>query len=130
VPPANIGDCGSYTGFLQIEIGPPSQSFGCYTQVGLPGSGDDIGSLPGDKNPADCSSYIANSTTVTVPVWDSSYGTGSNAYYHIVGFTCWQITGCDGGKDLQGVWRQPIWAGPTTIDPGFAGPPLAVQLIR
>jgi hypothetical protein len=130
VAPADAGGCGNDKGFLQTEIGPPAQSFGCCTAVGLSGSGDDIGSLPGDKASADCSTYISSGVTVIVPVWDGAYGTGQNAYYHIVGFTGWQITGCDGGKHLSGVWRQPIWSGPTTSTPGFAGAPLAVQLIH
>jgi hypothetical protein len=130
VAPADNGGCSNAKGFLQTELGPPSQSYGCCTAVGLAGSGDDIGSLPGDKNSADCSSYVASGATVIVPVWDSAYGNGQNAYYHIVGFTGWQMTGCNGGKDLEGVWRQPIWAGPTTTTPGFAGAPLAVQLIH
>jgi hypothetical protein len=130
VAPANAGGCSSDKTFLQVELGPPTQTYGCCTQVGLPGSGDDIGSIPGNKVAADCSYYVATGVTLTVPVWDAAYGTGDNAYYHIVGFTGWQITGCDGGKDLQGVWRQPLWLGPTTLSPSFAGAPLAVQLIR
>lgn len=130
VAPANAGGCSNDKGFLQTELGPPTLTFGCCTQVGLPGSGDDIGSLPGDKNAADCSYWVNGGQTLIVPVWDSAGGTGQNAYYHIVGFTGWQITGCNGGKDLEGVWRQPLWSGPTTTTPGFAGAPLAVQLIH
>ncbi len=98
--------------------------------MGLPGSLDQIGSLPGNKASADCTYYIDNKVTVTVPVWDKAGGTGQNAWYHIVGFTGFQITACDGGKDIEGVYRQPMWYGPTTTSPGFAGAPLAVQLIR
>jgi hypothetical protein len=65
-----------------------------------------------------------------IAVWDYAGGTGSNAYYHIVGYTGFQITDCNGGKDIEGVWRQPFWLGPTTTDPGFAGAPLAVQLVQ
>lgn len=130
VAPANAGGCNNSKPFLQSEIGPPPHSFGCCTAVGLPGSGDNIGSLPGNKASADCSYYISTGQTVIVPVWDEAFSQGQNAYYHIVGFTGWQITGCDGGKHLVGVWRQPIWAGPTTQTPGFAGAPLAVQLIH
>lgn len=129
-PPANTGGCSNSKPFLQTEIGPPSNSFGCCTQVGLPGSNDWIGNLPGNKVSADCSYYIDNKITVTIPVWDNAYGNGQNAYYHIVGFTGFQITACDGGKDIEGVWRQPFWLGPTTTTPGFAGAPLAVQLVR
>ena len=94
------------------------------------GSLDYIGSLPGNKASADCSYYITNKIVVTVPVWDYAGGNGSNGYYHIVGFTGFQITACDGGKDVEGVWRVPFYVGPTTTTPGFAGAPLAVQLVQ
>jgi hypothetical protein len=67
---------------------------------------------------------------VTIPVWDVAGGSGANAWYHIVGFTGFQITGCDGAKSVTGVWRQPMFLGPTTTTPGFAGQALAVQLLR
>ena len=124
------GGCDNSKPFLQSEIGPPADSYGCCTQVGLPGSPDKIGSLPGNKVSADCSYYITNNIVVTIPVWDSAGGTGSNAWYHIVGYTGFQLTACDGGKDIQGVWRVPFFTGPTTSTPGFAGAPLAVQLIH
>jgi Flp pilus assembly protein TadG len=130
VPPASNGGCANSKPFLQTEIGPPPNSFGCCTAVKLPGSADLIGSLPGNKASADCSYYINSGAWVTVPVWDSAGGTGQNAYYHIVGFTGWQLTACDGGKDIEGVWRVPFFLGPTTTTPGFAGAPLAVQLIK
>lgn len=126
----NDGGCTNSKPFLQDEIGPPSNSYGCCTQVGLPGSADQIGSLPGNKASADCSYYIDHAIVVTVPVWDYAGGTGSNAWYHIIGFTGFQITNCHGGKDIEGVWRVPFFLGPTTTTPGFAGAPLAVQLIR
>ncbi len=98
--------------------------------MGLPGSSDFIGSLPGNKASADCSYYINRESVLTVPVWDYAAGNGSNAYYHIVGYTGFQITACNGGKDLEGVWRVPFFVGPTTTTPGFAGQALAVQLIK
>jgi hypothetical protein len=128
--PANAGGCANSKPFLQTEIGPPGNSFGCCTQVGLPGSADLIGSLPGNKASADCSYYITNKSVLTVPVWDYAGGTGSNGYYHIVGYTGFQITACNGGKDLEGVWRVPMYTGPTTSTPGFAGQALAVQLVK
>jgi hypothetical protein len=130
VSPANTGGCATSLGFLQTEIGPPSNAFGCCSAIGLSGSPDQIGSLPGIKTSADCSYWIATNAMVTVPVWDVAGGSGSNAWYHIVGYTGFQITGCDGGKDLEGVWRQPFYVGPTTTVPGFAGAPLAVQLVH
>ncbi len=67
-----------------------------------------------------------------MPIWDTAGGTGSNAWYHIVGFAGFQITGCSGGKDIEGVWRLPIFNGPTTDVPGPAGVPqvLGVQLVK
>jgi len=129
-PPANTGGCQNNVPFLQTEIGPPSRSFGCCTQVGLPGSPDRIGSLPGNKVSADCSYYIDNEIIVTVPIWDTAGGTGSNGWYHIIGFAGFQITECRGGKDIAGVWRKQFFLGPTTgSSPGeFAS--LAVQLVR
>ncbi len=77
VPPASNGGCANSKPFLQTEIGPPPDSFGCCTAVKLPGSADLIGSLPGNKASADCSYYINSGAVVTVPVWDSAGGTGS-----------------------------------------------------
>ncbi len=131
VPPANIGGCSDSKVFLQDEIGPPANSFGCCTAVGLSGSADLIGSLPGNKASADCSYYIDNKVTVTVPVWDYAGGTGSNAWYHIVGFAGFQLTACDGGKDIEGVWRKAFFAGPVTATAdGLPFQALGVQLIR
>ena len=124
------GGCDPNKPFLQEEIGPPSDSFGCCTEVGLSGSADKVGSLPGNKASADCDYYITNKIVVTVPVWDYAGGTGNNAWYHIIGFTGFQITNCFGGKNIEGVWKVPFFLGPTTTTPGFAGAPLAVQLIR
>jgi hypothetical protein len=130
-PPANAGGCGNSAGFLQDEIGPPSKSHGCCTVTGLPGSADQIGSLPGNKASADCSYWISNEATVTVPVWDYAGGNGSNGWYHIVGFAGFQITGCSGGKDIEGVWRKAFFQGPVTSESnGLPFQSLGVQLIR
>jgi hypothetical protein len=93
---------------------------------------DQIGSLPGNKVSADCSYYIANDVTVTVPIWDVAGGNGSNAWYHIVGFAGFQLTGCSGGKNIEGVWRELFVQGPVGSTPGHPGvpQPLGVQLIR
>jgi hypothetical protein len=130
-PPANVGGCDNNVGFLQTEMGPPSNSFGCCTQAGQ-GGADQIGSLPGNKVAADCTYYINAGITVTVPIWDYAGGTGSNAWYHIVGFAGFQITGCSGGKDIEGVWRKAFFQGPTTTTPtGASGiEALGVQLVQ
>jgi hypothetical protein len=131
-PPASDGGCQESEVFLQEEIGPPGKSFGCCTAVGLPGSLDRIGSLPGNKANADCDYYIDNGITVTVPIWDVAGGPGSNGYYHIVGYAGFQLTGCPSGKDIEGVWRKVFFTGPTTTtppaDPTFAS--LGYQLVR
>ncbi len=120
--------CGDNAQFLNAEIGPPSISYGCCTRVGLPGSADKIGNLPGNKAEADCSGWLGK--TVTIAVWDIAASEGENAFYHIVGFAGFQITACPGAKNLDGVWRQRVYAGPTTTTPGFAWQDLAVELIQ
>jgi Flp pilus assembly protein TadG len=132
VPPANLGGCRNDSPFLKFEMGPPSHSYGCCTQVtGVVGE-DKIGSLPGTKVDVSgaCDYYINNDIIVTVPVWDTAGGTGSNAYYHIIGFAGFQLTGCDGGKNISGVWRKQFFLGPTTTTAQsiFSGP--GVQLVR
>jgi hypothetical protein len=126
------GECSPAQPFLQSEIGPPSNSYGCCTQVGLPGSLDRIDSLPGNKASADCSYYIDNEIVVTVPIWDTAGGQGNNAYYHIVGYAGFQLTGCSGGKNIEGVWRRPFFTGPVSATPTVSGVPqsLGVQLVR
>ena len=131
-PPANAGGCANSKPFLQGEIGPPGQSYGCCTKVGMAGSLDRIGSLPGNKASADCSYYINNQITVTVPVFDTAGGTGSNAWYHVIGYAGFQITACNGGKDIAGVWRKAFFTGPTSTTPpaGFQQAPLGIQLVQ
>jgi hypothetical protein len=131
-PPANIGGCGNDRPFLQGEIGPPSESYGCCTAVGEPGSLDQIGSLPGNKVSADCSYWIDNEVTVTVPIWDTAGGTGQNGWYHIVGFAGFQITECRGGKDIAGVWRKAFFLGPVSSTPANPLVPqaLGIQLVQ
>ena len=93
---------------------------------------DQIGSLPGNKVSADCDYYIDNEITVTVPIWDVAGGTGSNGWYHIVGFAGFQITACSGGKDIEGVWRKAFFEGPVSSTPTNPGVPqqLGVQLVQ
>ena len=95
--------------FLQSEIGPPANSYGCCTAV----APNRRGAAPtasaacrATRHSADCSYYIDNDVQITVPVWDVAGGQGANAWYHIVGFAGMQLTACDGGKDIEGVLRQ------------------------
>jgi hypothetical protein len=47
-----------------------------------------------------------------------------------VGFAGFQITACDGGKDIERVWPKDMTTGPTTASsPGFWAS-LAVQLVK
>jgi hypothetical protein len=124
--------------FLQGEIGhpggaatPPGNSYGCCDAVSGDPTKDRIGSLPGGKASADCTWYIENKVTVTVPIWDYADGNGFNdGSYHIIGFAGFQITACKGGKDIEGVWRKEMTVGPTTaVSPGFWAS-LAVQLVK
>jgi hypothetical protein len=127
------GGCDDNAPFLQGEMGPPSNSYGCCSAVNAPGSDPDrVGSLPGNKVSVDCDYYINNQITVTVPIWDVAGGTGSNAWYHIVGFAGFQLTACSGGKDIEGVWRKAFFLGPTTSTPSNPGVPqaAAVQLVK
>ena len=69
---------------------------------------------PGDQNIkgltgnewGDLSYYIDNRIPVWVPIWDTSYENGRNAYYHIVGFAAVLLTGAgttEHAKWLEGV---------------------------
>lgn len=136
----NSNGCGNNAGFLNGEWGNPPTvpplSYGCCTAIGLPGSGDDIGSLPGDKADTTNSTpgvayYETNQLIGFVPIWNSHGGTGQNAYYHIIGYAGFQITNVKGSKEIQGILRQIIFPGPVgTNGPGFAGAPLAIELIK
>ena len=46
------------------------------------------------------------------------------------GIAGFQLTNCNGGKDIEGVYRRLFFPGPTTTTPGFTGGALAVQLIK
>lgn len=88
------GGCATSKPFLDSQIGPPANSHGCCTEVGLPGSEDKIGSLTGNEW-GDLSYYTDNRIPVWVPIWSTAAGTGSNAYYDIVGFGAIVLTGDD-----------------------------------
>lgn len=98
------GGCQSSKTFLDSQIGPPPDSHGCCTEVGLPGSVDLIGSLTGNEW-GDLSYYVDNQVPVWVPIWDTAGGTGANGYYHIVGFGAVIFTGVGDphAKTLEGV---------------------------
>lgn len=135
--------CGSSANVIKDEWGdlsanPPvaPNSYGCCSEIGLPGSGDDVESLPGNKAKAkDGDAYIdywtSHGLVGFVPIWDLGFDNGSHAYYHIIGYAGFQITHVKGAKDITGYLRQVIFNGPvTTTSPGFAGAPLAIQLVR
>jgi hypothetical protein len=84
--------CEASKTFLDDQIGPPGNSYGCCTAVGLPGSSDQIGSLTGNEW-GDLSFYTDYQIPVWVPIWDYAAGNGSNGFYHIVGFGAIIFTG-------------------------------------
>jgi hypothetical protein len=86
------GGCETSQTFLDSQIGPPANSHGCCTAVGLPGSEDKIGSLTGNEW-GDLSFYIDNRIPIWIPVWGGDHSGGSNGYYDIVGFGAIVITG-------------------------------------
>lgn len=126
---------GNPSTFLQTEI--DGNSYGCCSK---PTGGvstdanpiDRIGGGPGHNGQGgdDCSAVIGK--TYLLPVYDQTGSNSANSFwYHIIGFAGFEITACDGGKNVTGVWRTPIVGGPTsqTIPPG----PLkiiAVELVR
>jgi Flp pilus assembly protein TadG len=98
------GGCANSQPFLQSEVGPPANSYGCCTAVGQPGSPDQIGNGPGNK-PADLSYYINNQIPVWVPIWSGlPGGQGQNGFYHIVGYGAIVFVGqgTQHGKGLTG----------------------------
>ena len=86
------GGCESSKVFLDEQVGPPGNSYGCCTAVNQPGSVDLIGSLTGNEW-GDLEFYTENRIPVWVPIWDTAGGTGANGYYHIVGFGAIVLTG-------------------------------------
>jgi Flp pilus assembly protein TadG len=99
-----VAGCETSEGFLQTEVGPPPNSYGCCTQLNPSATNNFIGSLTGNK-PVDLSYYIKNHVILWTPIWDYAGGSGANAYYHIVGFGAIVFTGVDTqhAKWLQGV---------------------------
>jgi hypothetical protein len=85
--------CGNSQPFLDSQIGPPADSFGCCTGV-TGGPSDQIGSLPGNEW-ANLSYYVQHSIAIWVPIWDTAGGGGSGGSYHIVGFGAVIFTGQD-----------------------------------
>ena len=146
VLPAASGGCSNSKTFLDDEWGtppaPPS-TYGCCTSISAStaaGFGNDIGSLPGNKASVNdgtptINADEANDVWVWVPIWDSANGNGSNGYYHIVGYSAFEIVHIKGSKEIEGVLR--LGLDPTTGKPydspdpsllqNFSG---AVQLVR
>ncbi len=101
----------------------------------------------GNNFPGVCSSILAGirGTTIIVPIFDDSSGSGSNGTYHIYGFAAFTVTGwkfggtggevsldpaaprCTGNcRGIQG--RFVRW---TSLDPGeLGGPDLGASIVR
>ncbi len=54
-----------------------------------------------DDTVAGISYYETTGISAFVPVYDSFGGTGSNAWYHIVGYTAVQIVHINGGTTIR-----------------------------
>lgn len=146
VLPAASGGCANNKPFLDNEWGTPPappNTYGCCTSVSAStaaGYGNDIGSLPGNKASVNDGTpgvnYVeTNDLWVWVPIWDFANGNGSNGYYHIVGYSAFEIVHISGGKDIEGVLRLSV--DPATGNPyDFPDPNLllkysgAIQLVR
>jgi hypothetical protein len=94
------GGCENDQNFLDFQLGPPANSFNCCDPVG---SGPDrIGSLTGNEW-GNLDYYVENPIVVWIPIWDYAGSSGSNSYYHIVGFGAIRLTGhSEHAKWLQG----------------------------
>jgi len=86
------GGCEMNQPYLDSQIGPEPNSHGCCTAVGLDASVDLISTLTGNEW-GDLSYYVDHEIPVWVPIWDTAGGSGSNAYYHIVGFGAIRFAG-------------------------------------
>lgn len=146
VPPVSNGGCSNSKPFLDSEWGTPPDppnTFGCCTSVSAStagGYGNDIGSLPGNQASVNDGTpgvdYVGtNDLWVWVPIWDFANGNGQNGYYHIVGYSAFEIVHIKGGKDIEGVLR--LGVDPANGNPyDFPDPDLlikysgAVQLVR
>jgi hypothetical protein len=97
------GGCEMNQPFLQSLVGPvpPADTHGCCTAVGDPASEDKIGALTGNEW-ADLSFYIDNQIPVWVPIYSGDLqGTGSHAYYDIVGFGALVLIDEDGSQHAK-----------------------------
>lgn len=90
------------------------------------------GPPPGGQTCVQAPQYcFANGTPYPV----TTQGNGSNATYNVIGFAGFQLTGCSNPciKNLQGVFRQAFFLGPTgstTGTPGTPGGTLGIQLVQ
>jgi Flp pilus assembly protein TadG len=100
------GGCDTSQKFLDSEIGPPINSYGCCTQLDPTALNNFIGQATGNM-PADFSAYInpAAPVIVWVPIYDYAVDHGAGGYYHIVGFGAIVIVGAD---TQHGEWVQAV----------------------
>ena len=83
-----------------------------------------------DDTVAGISYYETTGISAFVPVYDSFGGTGSNAWYHIVGYTAVQIVHINGGTTIKGVMRGSGGLLDVPYDPALTTYKGAVQLIH
>ncbi|TCC18291.1 pilus assembly protein TadG-related protein [Kribbella speibonae] len=70
---------------------------GCTAAIDLTQTGYVAGTDPGKNLSKECqdalTSYVANGTTIFLPIFDTTTGTGSGATYHLVGLAAFVLTG-------------------------------------
>ena len=91
------GGCQNNQPYLQSQIWPEPDAHGCCGAVGEPGPNGEvnenkIGALTGNEW-GDLSHYIEEQVPVWVPIYSGLSGSGSNAYYTIVGYGAIVFTG-------------------------------------
>jgi hypothetical protein len=94
--------CSTSQRFLDSEIGPPLNSYGCCTQLNPDAPNNFVGSGTGNM-PADFSAYINPTAPVIlwVPIYSTKTDPGANAFYTIIGFGAITLVG---GDTQHGKW--------------------------
>ncbi len=124
--------CDTSQKFLDSEVGPPPNSYGCCTELNPAATNNYIGSATGNM-PANFSAYInpAAPVIVWVPIFDNQglIGSGANGYYHIIGFAGIVIVGAD---TQHGKWVTAVRVGTVANSPNgqMLSPTGAVYLVH
>lgn len=93
----------------------PDNTTNCSVTVGV---GDNAPGSPGSSVP--CSNVLASylGTVVTIPIFDSSTLSGSNAYYHIIGVAAFYLAGYDNVPSALPKKTMSVYKEPSTVCTG------------